>query len=1819
GSFSTDVNSPINLAVADAVEFGAVVVVSAGNCGEGCPDSSCGSFRGVGVPANSADAITVGAVNDSNQWACFSSGGVVGTEIKPDLSAPGVNIDSAGLGALRVSKSGTSMSAPMVSGLVALMREANPSLSPVQIKDWLESHAIDLGSPGKDVQFGSGLVNASRMGELRAGPDGNGGPVFLELFVPDRVRMGLPVELRARVMDPGGILSVQARVRFPSGEDRLIDLIASENEWWMNSFMETTQTGSYLVELRARNGGGLESVWVGSFLVSGDVNEGGGDRNVSVLSEGLMVPEQLNKLGAGLVSLRFSLTAPQESALDVVPADTTVAFVVKDSFGNPVDKEFVGPLELVAGQAADFNFVWVPSAVSDYNVEAQVLNEGIPSMAGEKSSRVVVAVDSARLAGVDFGESRVRKGDARLVKVSVSNDSAAPLDMFAEIHFVEGGQVADAWVSPVVSVNADSNYAFDFNEPVLLNAGNYDLNVLLHYENRALESLAGSWEVFTPSTGSLGSVQAPAQVNVDADWLLGIGFLNQGTDVLHPWMEAEVKDSNGVLVGVLSGNADVNAGETVVLNEVWTARVPAGAYDVNAVVGYEEHRLYWQGILNVVDAVAPQLVEWVAKTPVRVHEPMGLQVILSDASELTSVQVQSGSSSSVLRKAGGSDRNSFWSGSLVFSQPGFLNADLNACDASGNCALFSLDSLEVRAWAPACEGKKLLWVSGEARSVQDSCAVNRVVSQNGVPSLEEALFFDGLVWNEGAGGVMKETGKELISEWLLNGRRVLVLGSDVGLANSSDAFLSETLHASWAKDVAGGELRVVRPHPLTLGWNSLVLDENNRNADALNPLNDAVSLAEWSEGESGLMAWEDSDSGAGVGLAGFDQNALSPATLRWLTERPQTDAVLADVNIPSFAVEGTVPIELNLSLPSEPVNVSVYSDGMIVFSGTVSDENAVLPVPLSAGVHAVRVLLNDGFAVPEKSYLNNEWTGVLNVAPSGVDGQLMDVISPRFVRAGVLNEWVINVRNGGGTAGSGTVRFELDGVEAAAENISLNAGETKDVNVSWSASAGMHSWRAGMILASDVNAFNDALDGNLFGCTRESVLVVADDEDGSGSMNAFVSALESNEYCAATRQISMEGLPSLSQMNDFNAVIWSAGTQWTSPLTSKAFSLLSHYSGNLLLEGADVGFAHAQDPVLSRLVSAEFDSDLFMESDENSVIFLDSNSFLSPVVSLDLNAVASPYPDAVSPLEGFTAGRWNDGRPAIVAYDDWAKKTIYYSFSFNAIRDSAKAALLLEESLSWMLSRPPRPFGVKLNAPQNELLRGTVSIDFNAVNGSTENARSDVYYSSQKGAFEHRIGSVPLSECVSGSLQPVSSIQPLLLGSVNDSRYASFSDLMVTLWQGNGPGLGRIRNMEVKHNASTVFSESAAPGTLVNWSGDTWAWGNDQNYFIKTQGAYAEELFKPVSWDTGGEWSLKFDFYLPDGPDNSLRVGWGATHVNQEPQNGYAVVVTLPPHPYIVFERWESDNTVIIRSSPVLEPGNWYGIEAKRSASGNWDLFLLDYSAPALQGNYSCSLDWNTAEVPDGAYFLDVNFSDGFQNAVDSGNQSVEVRNYASASIPVQCTDVWGMDSTEPNPASRYSIWANYGTTPEFVPEEGKYGGGRNYGYLDENGWFEHYPFREWDDFRQPDTPADSNVVSIGIQSNWQGGSLDNPADWDPPAPRSIPAQKLTFQCCLSAFNVDDFGTECLDNKAYSAFLPSVTNNNFKGVVDFFVTQDGSTYYADASHDGVNGYWMDGDPLDWQTAISQDNFTNDSTLPVSEWIPVPDGIPDHLARKATGG
>jgi subtilisin family serine protease len=117
------------------------------------------------APADVDDVITVGAVDDTFNIAGFSSRGPDSYGIdhnEPDVVAPGVAIMSSVPGGGFGPASGTSMAAPHVTGVVAMMLHKNPALTNDQVLEILTKTAKDLGPVGFDYSYGYGLVQADK-------------------------------------------------------------------------------------------------------------------------------------------------------------------------------------------------------------------------------------------------------------------------------------------------------------------------------------------------------------------------------------------------------------------------------------------------------------------------------------------------------------------------------------------------------------------------------------------------------------------------------------------------------------------------------------------------------------------------------------------------------------------------------------------------------------------------------------------------------------------------------------------------------------------------------------------------------------------------------------------------------------------------------------------------------------------------------------------------------------------------------------------------------------------------------------------------------------------------------------------------------------------------------------------------------------------------------------------------------------------------------------------------------------------------------------------------------------------------------------------------------------------------------------------------------------------------------------------------------------------------------------------------------------------------------------------------------------------------
>jgi serine protease AprX len=180
-------HNSVDTAVADLINQGIVVTVSAGNDGLRC----------LVPPATAPEALTIGGLDDHNTFdhddvALWHSSYGLGTDngLKPELVAPSIWVaapllpdtpvarEAAGLFQKRGNETaesriaelklitphyqhvdGTSFAAPLVAGTVACLLEANPDLSPLKVRQILQQTAMPVPGVSRERQ-GAGALTA---------------------------------------------------------------------------------------------------------------------------------------------------------------------------------------------------------------------------------------------------------------------------------------------------------------------------------------------------------------------------------------------------------------------------------------------------------------------------------------------------------------------------------------------------------------------------------------------------------------------------------------------------------------------------------------------------------------------------------------------------------------------------------------------------------------------------------------------------------------------------------------------------------------------------------------------------------------------------------------------------------------------------------------------------------------------------------------------------------------------------------------------------------------------------------------------------------------------------------------------------------------------------------------------------------------------------------------------------------------------------------------------------------------------------------------------------------------------------------------------------------------------------------------------------------------------------------------------------------------------------------------------------------------------------------------------------------------------------
>ncbi len=245
---------------------GVVMVASAGNEASSRPS----------YPAAYDGVISVAAVDAQRQRANYSNtgssidlaapGGDSGVDLNGDGYPDGVlSTDGVGTGSSfgYTFLSGTSMAAPHVAGVIALMKSVNPDLSPADIDALILRGDIsdDLGTPGRDDLYGHGLVNAQQAVLAALAASGN--------TPADNPRLSASA---AALNFSGSVDELELELRNGgNGELALLDVTASES-WLQLNPLDIRDDGLGLYQVAVERAGLAVGVYSAAITARSSVN-----------------------------------------------------------------------------------------------------------------------------------------------------------------------------------------------------------------------------------------------------------------------------------------------------------------------------------------------------------------------------------------------------------------------------------------------------------------------------------------------------------------------------------------------------------------------------------------------------------------------------------------------------------------------------------------------------------------------------------------------------------------------------------------------------------------------------------------------------------------------------------------------------------------------------------------------------------------------------------------------------------------------------------------------------------------------------------------------------------------------------------------------------------------------------------------------------------------------------------------------------------------------------------------------------------------------------------------------------------------------------------------------------------------------------------------------------------------------------------------------------------------------------------------------------------------------------------------------------------
>jgi len=333
--------------------------------------------------------------------------------------------------------------------------------------------------------------------------------------------------------------------------------------------------------------------------------------------------------------------------------------------------------------------------------------------------------------------------------------------------------------------------------------------------------------------------------------------------------------------------------------------------------------------------------------------------------------------------------------------------------------------------------------------------------------------------------------------------------------------------------------------------------------------------------------------------------------------------------------------------------------------------------------------------VPEDFYFDNEKSKIVVAGP---DIAVTNLDVPEYAGMGVLTPISAIIENLGTTSETITVNLLVDGSIDDTQTISLNSGQNQQVTFDWIPSVegtypvGISAEVSGYEPYTDNNVLTD--DVTVF-VSKGSILLV-DDDEGDSYETYYETSLLASSYLYSYWNRDTDGSPTSAEMNNYDAVVWFTGDDYTSTLVSEDQTNLATYldsGGRLFITGQDIGYDIRSDSFYEDYMHATYNVD------DTNIFTLDGTPGdpIGDGLTIDISsgdgANNQNYPEGISPISpADTVFKYeSSSHSGGIKVDTGVYKEVYFGFGFEAISNHNDRTIVMDRVLSWVIGTGTNP------------------------------------------------------------------------------------------------------------------------------------------------------------------------------------------------------------------------------------------------------------------------------------------------------------------------------------------------------------------------------------------------------------------------------------------------------------------------------------------------------------------------------------------------